>query len=121
MPTSKPADDIVSLPLEGPGPGVDSKYRLGVLASQRALQIVRGSVPKLETHYRKATTIALEELEAGVVPFVVGEEAQKARLKDEDLYKEVLTEARAAYLDEEGNPLFGPGPGPGEPAGPPRA
>lgn len=101
-------EDIVSLPLQNPGPGVDSKYRLGVLASQRALQIVKGSQPKVDTRYRKATTIALAEMQEGLVPFVLGEEAQKARLKDEDLYREVLTETRASYLDEEGNPLFGP-------------
>lgn len=111
--------DIVNLPLETPGPGVDSKYRLSVLAAQRALQIVKGSAPRVETSYRKPTTIALAEIEEGAVPFVLGEEAVKARQKDEELYKDVLMEARAAYFDEEGNPLFTPPPG--EPAGPPPA
>jgi len=102
--------DIISLPLDGPGPGLDSKYRLGVLASQRALQIIKGSKPKLETRYRKATSIALTELHEGVVPFVLGEEATKARMKDEEMYKVVLSEARASFMDDEGNPLFGPPP-----------
>jgi DNA-directed RNA polymerase omega subunit len=102
--------DIVSLPLEMLGPGLDSKYRLGVLAAQRALQIVKGSKPRLETGYRKATTIALAELREGAVPFVVGEEAVKARMQDEEMYKQVLSEARASAVDEEGNPLFAPPP-----------
>jgi DNA-directed RNA polymerase omega subunit len=99
-------NDIVSLPLESPGPAVDTKYRLGVLAAQRALQIIKGSHPRVETPYRKATTVALAEIGAGKVPFVLGEEAVKARTKDEEMYKQVLTEARAAFRDEEGNPLF---------------
>jgi len=98
--------DIVALPLHSPGPGVDSKYRLGVLAAQRALQIVKGSQARVDTAYHKATTIALAEFQEGKVPFVIGEEAVKARMNDEDLYKEILAEARAAYLDEEGNPVF---------------
>lgn len=98
--------DIVALPLHSPGPGVDSKYRLGVLASQRALQIVKGSHARVETAYHKATTVALAEFQEGAVPFVVGEEAVKARMNDEDLYKEILAEARASYVDEEGNPVF---------------
>jgi DNA-directed RNA polymerase omega subunit len=102
----KDLKDIVALPLSSPGPGVDSKYRLGVLASQRALQIVKGSQPRVETPYHKATSIALAEFQEGAVPFVVGEEAVKARMDDEDLYREILSEARAAYLDEEGNPVF---------------
>lgn len=102
--------DIVSLPLDSPGPGLDSKYRLGVLAAQRALQIIKGSKPKVETNYRKATSIALAELREGVIPFVLGEEATKARMKDEEMYKQVLSEARASFMDEEGNPLFGPPP-----------
>lgn len=112
--------DIIALPLPTPGPGVDTKYRLGVLAAQRALQIVKGSHPRVETAYRKATSIALAEFQAGAVPFVVGEEAVKARMNDEDLYREVLAEARAAYLDEEGNPVFaGPGERAEAPAPPP--
>jgi DNA-directed RNA polymerase omega subunit len=103
--------DIVALPLHSPGPGVDSKYRLGVLAAQRALQIVKGSQPRVETPYHKATTMALAEFQEGKVPFVVGEEAVKSRMNDEDLYKEILAEARAAYLDEEGNPVFAGPPG----------
>jgi DNA-directed RNA polymerase omega subunit len=102
--------DIISLPLDSPGPGIDSKYRLGVLAAQRALQIIKGSKPKVETSYRKATSIALAELREGTVPFVLGEEATKSRMQDEEMYKQVLSEARASFLDEEGNPLFGPPP-----------
>jgi DNA-directed RNA polymerase omega subunit len=113
----KDLKEIIALPLHSPGPGVDSKYRLGVLAAQRALQIVKCSQPRVETAYHKATSIALAEFQEGAVPFVIGEEAVEARMNDEDLYREILAEARAAYLDEEGNPVFA-GPADRVPAAP---
>lgn len=102
--------DIVSLPLETPGPEVDSKYRLCVVASQRALQIIKGSKPRVDVPYHKPTTVALEEVQEGLIPFAQGEDAFKARETDEMTYKTVLAETRAAYVDEEGNSLFSQGP-----------
>lgn len=102
--------DIISLPLESPGPGIDSKYRMSVLAAQRAVQIIKGSQPRIQTPYHKATTIALVEAQEGLVPFVLGDEAVDARNKDEELYRQLLSDARAACVDEEGNPIFHSGP-----------
>ncbi len=98
--------DIISLPLETPGPGLDSKYRLCVVAAQRALQIIKGSAPRVSAPYHKATSLALEEVQEGHVTFAEGEEAFKAREEDEATYKNLLSETRMAYVDEEGNPLF---------------
>ncbi|MFQ5509667.1 MAG: DNA-directed RNA polymerase subunit omega [Leptospirillia bacterium] len=101
--------DIVELPMETAGPGVDSKYRLAVIAGQRALQVSKGSKPRVETSFRKPTTIALIEVQEGEVPFCTGEVAVEARRKDEEMYKQVLSDARSSYVDEEGNPLFAAG------------
>ncbi len=98
--------DIISLPLETPGPGLDSKYRLCVVAAQRALQIIKGSSPRVSTSYHKATSTALAEVQEGLVTFAEGEAAFKAREEDEVTYKNLLSETRTAYVDEEGNPLF---------------
>lgn len=52
-------------------PDIDSKYRLILLAAQRAKQIQRGAKPRVELDPRKIkpTTIALEEFEDKKVMF----------------------------------------------------
>ena len=53
-------------------PGVDSRFRLVVVAAQRSKQLLRGARPRIEADPRKRrpTTIALEEVKLGLVPFV---------------------------------------------------
>jgi DNA-directed RNA polymerase omega subunit len=60
-------------------PGVDSRYRLIVVAALRAKQLVRGSLPRIEvdTRRRRNTSIALEEVKRGLVPFTITTEDQK--------------------------------------------
>ncbi|MDH5526158.1 MAG: DNA-directed RNA polymerase subunit omega [Nitrospirota bacterium] len=100
--------DVISLPLETPGPGLDSKYRLAVVAAQRAVQISKLGRFQSSRGYRKATSEAIAEFQEGIVPFFVGEKAIEARHKDEETYKQLLSEARESYVDEEGNAVFGP-------------
>lgn len=52
-------------------PDIDSKYRLILLAAQRAKQIQRGANPRVDLDPRKikSTTIALEEFENDKVNF----------------------------------------------------
>lgn len=52
-------------------PDIDSKYRLILLAAQRAKQIQRGANPRVDLDARKIkpTTIALEEFEEDKVNF----------------------------------------------------
>lgn len=52
-------------------PDIDSKYRLILLAAQRAKQIQRGADPRVDLDPRKIkpTTIALEEFEQDKVNF----------------------------------------------------
>ena len=60
-------------------PGVDSRYRLIVVAALRAKQLLRGAVPRIEvdSRRRRNTSIALEEVKRGLVPFTVTPEEQK--------------------------------------------
>jgi DNA-directed RNA polymerase omega subunit len=52
-------------------PDIDSKYRLILLAAQRAKQIQRGATPRVDLDPRKIkpTTIALEEFDEHKVNF----------------------------------------------------
>lgn len=57
-------------------PGVDSRFRLIVVAALRAKQLLRGALPRIEADPRKRrnTSIALEEVKRGLVPFTINGE-----------------------------------------------
>ena len=54
-------------------PGIDSRYRLIVVAAQRAKQLLHGARPRIEVdpRRRRNTSIALEETKQGLVPFTL--------------------------------------------------
>lgn len=54
-------------------PGVDSRYRLIILAALRAKQLQRGSTPRIEEDLRrrKNSSIALEEIKRGLIEFTI--------------------------------------------------
>ncbi|MBI3598338.1 MAG: DNA-directed RNA polymerase subunit omega [Nitrospirae bacterium] len=54
--------DIISLPIQGDFVNTHSRYRLVVLATQRARQLMEGDKPTLLTRYTKPTTIAVAEI-----------------------------------------------------------
>lgn len=51
--------------------GVDSKFRLILVAAKRARQLQAGAKPLVQAPSRKATKVAQLELGAGLVPFEV--------------------------------------------------
>ena len=53
-------------------PGIDSRFRLIVVAAQRSKQLQRGSRPRIgaDPHRQRNTSIALEEVKQGLVPFI---------------------------------------------------
>lgn len=57
---------------------IDSKFRLVLLASKRAEQIIQGSPPKIKTTHSKPTYIALEEIQKKAIDYsfktITGEE-----------------------------------------------
>ena len=56
-------------------PGIDSRYRLIVVAALRSKQLVRGAAPRIAADplKRRNTSIALEEVKQGLVPFSVSD------------------------------------------------
>ena len=56
---------------EGTWPGIDSRFRLIIIASLRSKQLVQGSKPRIEVDKgrRRNTSIALEEVKRGLVAF----------------------------------------------------
>jgi DNA-directed RNA polymerase omega subunit len=53
-------------------PGVDSRFRLVIVAALRSKQIQRGARPRIEADpkRRRSTSIALEEVKLGLISFV---------------------------------------------------
>ena len=56
---------------EGTWPGIDSRFRLIIVASKRTKQLLSGSKPRIEADKarRRNTSIALEEVKRGLVSF----------------------------------------------------
>ena len=54
-------------------PGIDSRYRLIVVAALRSKQLVRGAHPRIDADplKRRNTSIALEEVKRGLVAFSI--------------------------------------------------
>jgi DNA-directed RNA polymerase omega subunit len=65
---------------DGQWPGVDSVYRLIVVAALRNKQLTRGALPRIEADplRHRNTTIALEEVKRGLVPFTITEVPEKS-------------------------------------------
>jgi DNA-directed RNA polymerase omega subunit len=58
-------------------PGIDSRYRLIVVAALRSKQLLNGSLSRIEDDPRRHrnTSIALEEVKRGLVPFTIDDQA----------------------------------------------
>jgi DNA-directed RNA polymerase omega subunit len=57
---------------EGVWPGIDSRFRLVLVAAQRSKQLQRGARPRIAADPKRSrsTSIALEEVKLGLVPFI---------------------------------------------------
>jgi DNA-directed RNA polymerase omega subunit len=65
--------------VEDDWPGIDSKFRLIVVAALRSKQLLNGSAPRIiaDPQRRRNTSIALEEVKQGLVNFTNGNEPRK--------------------------------------------
>ncbi len=64
-------------------PGIDSHFRLIIVAALRSKQLMRGSMARIETDplRRRNTSIALEEVKRGLVSFTLSDpDADKGSL-----------------------------------------
>ncbi|GAQ95673.1 DNA-directed RNA polymerase subunit omega [Thermodesulfovibrio aggregans] len=92
--------DIISLPIEIDRTKIDSRYRLALIAAQRAAELSLGATPKMEKKVKKVTTLSLLEVLSNKIEYITGEEALKAKEKIEHInVKKLLEEKRRAIPD----------------------
>ncbi len=74
------AQTAINGPDEEQWPRIDSSFRLIVVAALRSKQLQRGAHPRIEAdpRKRKNTSIALEEVKQGLVPFTSTSKEQKS-------------------------------------------
>ena len=56
---------------------IDSKYRKILIAAKRSKQIQKGAQPRVGLANSKATRVALEEVERGLINFEILEKTEK--------------------------------------------
>jgi len=94
--------DIISLPVEIDMKKIDGRYRLVMIASQRAKELSVGVKSKIQTKSKKVTTIAIEEAALGKLEFLSGVEAIKAKEEAKKFdYRRLLEEKRREASPEE--------------------
>lgn len=92
--------DIIALPIENDKKKIDSRYRLVVLASQRARELSLGAKARVQTKVKKVTTSALLETISGEIPFLTGLEAVAMKEKSENIdYKKLIEDKRRSMED----------------------
>jgi len=92
--------DIISLPIEIDRTKIDSRYRLVLIAAQRAAELSLGATPKIEKKAKKVTTTALIEVLSDKIDYITGEEALKAKEKIDQIdVKKLLEDKRRAIPD----------------------
>ena len=65
-----------------PWPGIDSHFRLIIVAALRSKQLLQGSLARIEADplRRKNTSIALEEVKRGLIPFTISDKDHEGDL-----------------------------------------
>jgi DNA-directed RNA polymerase subunit omega len=56
---------------------IDSKYRKILIAAKRSKQIQKGAQPRVHMVNSKATRVALEEVERGLINFEIVDKSEK--------------------------------------------
>jgi len=70
--------DALSLLPEHDQTDFDSRYRIVLIAAQRAKQLVQGGESTEPRTFSKVTSMALEEVLGGKVPYLTGQDAKDA-------------------------------------------
>ncbi len=92
--------DIVSLPIVFDRDILDSRFRLIVVATERARKLINGAKPCVPLKYLKESTVALEEIVSCDVDIVKGKEARKA-IRDAMEQKKELAAGAAETAEED--------------------
>lgn len=95
--------DIVSLPVDIEEAPIDSRFRLVIVAAQRARQLMEGSESLIEPEPdQKETTIAIEEIVTKKLEILYGEEAVTALREERRIREEVKRRAMIAERESDG-------------------
>ncbi len=87
--------DIISLPIKYDREKIDGNYRLVMAAVKRAKDLSQGSLPVTSSKAKKITTLAIEEVAAGAIKILIGDEAVKASEEAKKLtHQKVIDEAQ---------------------------
>ncbi len=78
----------------------DSRHRLVLVAAQRAKYLMQGGKPAGPVRYNKETTIALDEVLQGLVPYLRGKDARDA-IKEARKGREMENERMAMMTAED--------------------
>ena len=79
----------------------DSRYRVVLVAAQRAKQLMRGTTQSQTSKFTKQTSIALEEVLGNNVEYLVGQEARQALREAEKSLDREFAPALLAEADED--------------------
>lgn len=93
--------DVLTSPVEFDKETVDSSFRLVNIVAQRAKELAIDENPKINSHYKKVTTIALEEASRGILEFIIGPEAKLAKEKARKLDHKRFLEERQRTSEQE--------------------
>lgn len=92
--------DIISLPIEIDKEKIDSRFRLVIIASQRAIELSKDSKPSIQSKNKKITSNAILEAVSGKIDFFEGEEAKINLAKAEKLdYRRWVSEKKKPIGD----------------------
>ncbi len=92
--------DALSLLPEHHQTQFDSRFRIVLIAAQRAKQIMQGVPSERSNKYSKETSAALEEVLQGEVPYLMGEEARNAIRQAKGMGERDFDPALFAQSDE---------------------
>ncbi len=93
--------DIVSLPIDIDRKAIDSRFRLVIVAAQRARQIMEGAKPMVPMRGdHKETTTAIEEILSGKLNILYGAAAVTAQQEEKRRREEM--KRRAILAEREG-------------------
>ncbi|MCS6897058.1 MAG: DNA-directed RNA polymerase subunit omega [Nitrospira sp.] len=92
--------DMLSLLPQYTSDQFDSRYRLVIVAAQRAKHLTQGAKPAGVSRFTKETTIALDEALRGKVPYLTGKSAREA-MKEAKRGKDGETERIAMMTGED--------------------
>ena len=98
--------DIVSLPIDIEHDAIDSRFRLVIVAAQRARQIMEGAKPVISARGdHKETTIAIEEILSNKLNILYGEAAviaqQEEKRRREEMKRRAMLAEREGELSSE--------------------